>query len=327
MDKIKITWENIEKYIKIPIDYRFIDSADIVSGVEGLGRKVVSSQDWYFRVHFPGNPVMPGVLVMEIMIQTGLLIINSMNNDDYKEMVLIGCSKMKMFNSVRPGDILNTHVILNNYSQGIASFCGGVKILRQGEVKELLACTMNFKMQDEKDIQQKSSPKLQLPMLSTSDVRFFDYSSFSNYLADPQEYRFIDKAMVSSNIGIAEKYSSSLDWYYKYNNTFMPFGFLMESIMQTGVLIVTQREDISNPLMMFNDCDQLDIFSAVRPGDVLKTYVTLKSFRNGVAKYDGTAVVGDRKVCEMRFTLILPDEIKKFSERLAERRVNTDAKK
>ena len=322
MDKVSFTWENIEEYLNIPIDYRFVDLADVIPGVEGWGRKIVSSQDWYFRIHFPGNPVMPGVLVMETMRQTGLLVVNALHNESVKEMVFVGCSKMKMFNSVRPGDILNTHVIVEDYSQGITSFHGEVKISRHGEEKELLACSMNFKMQEEKELQKRIIPKVRFPEFSAIDMRVFDYSNFDSYLADPQEYRFIDRAMVSSNVGIAEKYSSSIDWYYRYKKLYMLFGFLMESIMQTGVLVVTQSEKIGNPLMMFNDCEMLEIFKAVRPGDVLKTHVVLKSFRNGVAKYEGIAAVGEEKVCEIRFTLIHPDEIRKFSERLMERRTS-----
>ena len=120
-------------------------------------------------------------------------------------------------------------------------------------------------------------------------------------------------------MGEGIKYSSSLDWYHGIAQLQMPVGFIMESIMQTGVLIVTQNEDIQNPLMMFNDCDKMTVFSEVRPGDVVTTHVVLKSFRNGVAKYEGTASVADKKVCEMDFTLIHPDEIRKFSERLKER--------
>lgn len=152
-------------------------------------------------------------------------------------------------------------------------------------------------------------------------VKVFDYSNMDKFLADPVEYRFIDYAEISSSFGKGRKYSSFLDWYYKFGELEMPVGFVMESIMQTGVLIVTQRDEIQNPLMMFNNCNQMRFFAEVRPGDILKTYVVLKSFRNGMAQYTGTATVGDKKVCEMSFVLIQPDEMKKFSECLNERRI------
>lgn len=326
MERLSITWENMDDYSSFPLEYRFVDSADIIPGIEGWGRKVVSTQDWYFQIHFPGNPVMPGVLVMETLQQTGILIIGTLSNNDEKDMCLTGCKNMRMYNSVRPGDVLNTHVIVEDYNHEGACFRGEVKISRYGEKKDLLACSMKFSMKKKSIVRLNNIiTHTELPAINSDEATVYDYSNIDEYLADPQEYRFIDKAMVLSDTGVAWKNSSSLDWYYKYDNSMMPVGFIMESIMQTGVLIVTQSEKIGNPLMMFNDCSMLEMHSFVSPGDELRTYVTLQSFRNGIAKYSGNAVVEDGLVCNISFTLIHPEEIRKFSERLAERSVSASA--
>lgn len=146
MDICNINWENMENYSSVPIEYRFVDSAEVKPGKEAWGYKSVSSLDWFFKFHFPGNPVMPGVLVMETLQQTGLLIITTMPEINEKVMLFNGCENMRMFNSVRPGDVLKTHVLLDSFKRGIANFQGEVRIERFGEEKQLLACSMNFTM-------------------------------------------------------------------------------------------------------------------------------------------------------------------------------------
>ena len=46
----------------------------IVPGLGGSGRKRLSPGDWYFQGHFPGNPIMPGVLIVECLAQLSAVI-------------------------------------------------------------------------------------------------------------------------------------------------------------------------------------------------------------------------------------------------------------
>lgn len=146
MEMLNISWDKMDDYTSVPLEYRFIDVADILPGVEGWGRKSVSSQDWYFKMHFPGNPVMPGVLLMETLQQTGLLIVTTMPDVNEKVMLFQECKNMRMYNSVRPGDILKTHVSLDDFRRGIAKFHGEVMIERYGEKEDFKGCSMEFVM-------------------------------------------------------------------------------------------------------------------------------------------------------------------------------------
>ena len=136
--KVLIDYENIFEYSKNTIDYMFVDKAQVVVGKEAWGQKLASMQDWYFKMHFPGNPIMPGVLIMEAIMTTGSFIIYTMDGKKDIQLLFNGCDSMKVYKGVRPGDILNTHAILEMYNRGVAKFYG--EAFTDGD----MVCKMNF---------------------------------------------------------------------------------------------------------------------------------------------------------------------------------------
>lgn len=79
---------------------------ELESGVRGVGKKYVSSDEEYFKGHFPGNPVMPGVLMLEAMAQVGAVIILSVEENKGKKVFFGGMDKVKFRRKVVPGDVL-----------------------------------------------------------------------------------------------------------------------------------------------------------------------------------------------------------------------------
>ena len=77
-----------------------------------IGVKNVSIGEPFFEGHFPGNPVMPGVLIVEAMAQTaGALVVESLNLHGSGSLVyFMSIEKAKFRKLVLPGDILKLHV-------------------------------------------------------------------------------------------------------------------------------------------------------------------------------------------------------------------------
>ena len=72
-----------------------------------VGVKNVSVDEPYFEGHFPGHPVMPGVLIIEAMAQTGgILLLNGVDNPDGKLVYFMGINNAKFRKPVLPGDQL-----------------------------------------------------------------------------------------------------------------------------------------------------------------------------------------------------------------------------
>lgn len=79
---------------------------ELESGVRAVGRKNVTFNEPYFAGHFPGNPVMPGVLILEALAQTGAVAILSLPENRGKTAYFAGIDKAKFKQMVRPGDAL-----------------------------------------------------------------------------------------------------------------------------------------------------------------------------------------------------------------------------
>ena len=79
---------------------------ELEPGVRAVGRKNVTFNEPYFAGHFPGNPVMPGVLIMEALAQTGAVAILSLPEHRGKTAYFAGSDQAKFKQMVRPGDTL-----------------------------------------------------------------------------------------------------------------------------------------------------------------------------------------------------------------------------
>lgn len=108
----------------IPHRYPFllIDTIEeLEEGVRALGKKCVSVNEPYFRGHFPGNPVMPGVLIMEALAQVGAVAILSRPEWKGRTAYFAGIDKAKFRKKVLPGDVLmlETEIIKVKGSIGV----------------------------------------------------------------------------------------------------------------------------------------------------------------------------------------------------------------
>jgi 3-hydroxyacyl-[acyl-carrier-protein] dehydratase len=105
-----------------------------------IGVKCVTANEPYFQGHFPGNPVMPGVLIIEALGQTGgILMSKSLNADVTGKTIFFASVDGCRFRApVRPGDVLFLHVDVLRYRGDLYKFRG------QARVNEKLAAECEF---------------------------------------------------------------------------------------------------------------------------------------------------------------------------------------
>jgi len=106
---------------------------DFIPGEKCTAIKNVSVNEPYFQGHFPGNPIMPGVLILESMAQAGaFLVLHDLENPLEKGMLFSGVEKSKFRTPIVPGDQIVLKMELLRFRLGT------VKIRGEAFVKDKL---------------------------------------------------------------------------------------------------------------------------------------------------------------------------------------------
>ncbi len=79
---------------------------EIVPGKRVVARKLVREDEWYLAGHFPGRPIMPGVLMVEAMAQAGAVAVLSEPSNAGKLALFAGINDVRFKRLVTPGDEL-----------------------------------------------------------------------------------------------------------------------------------------------------------------------------------------------------------------------------
>lgn len=103
--------EDIKKIIPQREPFLMIDEVETyVPGESCTAYKNVKEDEYYFKGHFPGNPIMPGVLMVEALAQTGAVAILSLEENKGKNALFGGIDKLKFKKQITPGDRLKLEV-------------------------------------------------------------------------------------------------------------------------------------------------------------------------------------------------------------------------
>jgi 3-hydroxyacyl-[acyl-carrier-protein] dehydratase len=133
---------NIEDIMKVlPHRYPFllIDKIECLDpGKRAIGIKNVTMNEYFFQGHFPQEPVMPGVLIIEALAQTGAVAVLSLDKFKGKIPYFAGINKAKFRRKVAPGDTLKLEVELvklrDAYGIGNAVAKVGDQIAAEAEI-------------------------------------------------------------------------------------------------------------------------------------------------------------------------------------------------
>ncbi|KAA5801592.1 3-hydroxyacyl-ACP dehydratase FabZ [Alkalicaulis satelles] len=130
-EQAEITPDEILRRLPHRFPFLLVDRAvDYVEGQSITGIKCVSAADPYFPGHFPDNPVMPGVLVIEALAQTGAILMSKTLNADIANTVIyfMGVENARFRRPVRPGDVLEMPVQVVASRRGVFKFKGEARV-------------------------------------------------------------------------------------------------------------------------------------------------------------------------------------------------------
>ena len=123
---MKLDTEDIKKLIPHREPFLFIDNCEIIiPGEHGKSEKYFSSNEYFFKGHFPNNPIVPGVIIIEAMAQTaGIVVSYKLKEFKEKSVLFMSVNKAKFRKPIRPDEKVSFEVKFINSVRSVYKFEG-----------------------------------------------------------------------------------------------------------------------------------------------------------------------------------------------------------
>jgi len=126
-DRVDIGFAEVMQRIPHRYPFLLVDRAEDYQPHKSIvGIKCVTANEPFFQGHFPGNPVMPGVLIIEAIAQAGAVMMSKSLNADVggKTIFFTSLDNCKFRSPVRPGDVLRMPVEVIRHRGDVFKFKG-----------------------------------------------------------------------------------------------------------------------------------------------------------------------------------------------------------
>ena len=123
---MKLNIEEIKNLIPHRHPFLFIDTCEIiVPGEHGISEKLFSKDEYFFEGHFPQNPIVPGVIIVEAMAQTaGIVVSYKLREYKEKSVLFMSVNKAKFRKPILPNDKVSFEVKFINSVRDVYKFQG-----------------------------------------------------------------------------------------------------------------------------------------------------------------------------------------------------------
>ena len=123
---MKLNTEEIKKLIPHRDPFLFVDACEIIiPGEHGKSEKLFTVNEYFFKGHFPNNPIVPGVIIVEAMAQTaGIVVSYKLREFKEKSVLFMSVNKAKFRKPVYPNDTIQFEVSFINKVHNVYKFLG-----------------------------------------------------------------------------------------------------------------------------------------------------------------------------------------------------------
>ena len=106
--------------------FLFVDTCKIiVPGEHGKSERIFSENEYFFKGHFPNNPIVPGVIIVEAMAQTaGIVVSYKLRDFKEKSVLFMSVNKAKFRKPILPNDKISFDVKFLNSVRDVYKFEG-----------------------------------------------------------------------------------------------------------------------------------------------------------------------------------------------------------
>ena len=123
---MKLNIEEIKNLIPHRDPFLFVDSCEIIiPGDHGKSEKLFSTNEYFFKGHFPDNPIVPGVIIIEAMAQTaGIVVSYKLREFKEKSVLFMSVNKAKFRKPIFPNEKVSFEVNFVNSVRDVYKFEG-----------------------------------------------------------------------------------------------------------------------------------------------------------------------------------------------------------
>ncbi len=123
---MKLNINEIKKLIPHRDPFLFVDSCEIIKpGEFGKSQKLFGNDEYFFKGHFPGNPIVPGVIIVEAMAQTaGIVVSYNLREYEEKSVLFMSVNKAKFRKPILPNETVLFEVKFINSVRDVYKFEG-----------------------------------------------------------------------------------------------------------------------------------------------------------------------------------------------------------
>ena len=118
--------DQIKKLIPHRHPFLFVDTCEIIiPGEHGISHKLFSKDEYFFKGHFPQNPIVPGVIIVEAMAQTaGIVVSYKLKEFEEKSVLFMSVNKAKFRKPILPNENVLFEVKFINSMRDVYKFQG-----------------------------------------------------------------------------------------------------------------------------------------------------------------------------------------------------------
>ena len=121
-----INQEEIKDLIPHRTPFLFVDKCQIIeTGKKGISERYFSEKEYFFQGHFPNNPIVPGVIIVEAMAQTaGIVVSHQFKDEKDKSVLFMSVNKARFRKPILPNQNIRFEVNFLNKVRDVYKFQG-----------------------------------------------------------------------------------------------------------------------------------------------------------------------------------------------------------
>ena len=301
-----LSYEGIKEILPYRSTILLLDRVQVDSETHAVGLKLLSFNDIVFQGHFPGHPIMPGVLQVEAMQQVAALLLqDKLNPDRTKDIYIKRLKKVKFRKPALPGDRLLIDVNIDSINGDEA------EITASNKTKSGVTCQVNMtvsvrdKVYDRPIISEFSN-------VDKDDDIVMDAVGIMEVIPHRYPFMLVDyiSSIVNDDVVAVKNITGTEPFMHCYSPEYsvLPGAIQMEIIAQAGCAHTLLRPENKGKIAYFMSISDVECYEPIRPGDQLAIEISLPASGSRFGRGVGQLSVDGKVASKGTIAFALVDE-------------------